>query len=162
DERLRVQRRLAASYPDVVAIEGDVDRAEGDLRPGELLDQTAETVRERHAAGVDADQRDVVEPGVALDDLVGDAVEGAPARLAIQQQPLVGSLAGSLAHPTPFRPRGTGLKDFCRRKIIRSRGRRGASATPPARPSGSQSSAIAVPLAIAECRAEPDGRLART
>src|SRR5262245_1139698 len=72
DERLRVQRRLAASYPDVVAIEGDVDRAEGDLRPGELLDQTAETVRERHAAGVDADQRDVVEPGVALDDLVGD------------------------------------------------------------------------------------------
>ena len=77
DERLRVQRRLAAAHVDVVAVEGDVDRAEVDLDAAELLDQPAEAVGERDAARVDADERDAVEVGVRLDDLVGDPVKGA-------------------------------------------------------------------------------------
>ena len=58
DERLRVQRRLAAAHVDVVAVEGDVERPEVDLDAAELLDQPAEAVRERDAARVDADERD--------------------------------------------------------------------------------------------------------
>ncbi len=47
-----------------------------------------------HAAGMDADERDSVEIGVALDDLVSDADQGAPERLAVEQQ-FPGRLRGS-------------------------------------------------------------------
>src|SRR5204862_7883357 len=39
DERLRVEGRLAAAHLNVVAVEGDVDRAERWTLAGELLDQ---------------------------------------------------------------------------------------------------------------------------
>ena len=83
DERLRVERRLAAAHLDVVAVEGDVDGAEVDLDAAELLDQPAQPLRERDAARVDADERDRVEVGVRLDDLVGDAVKGALQRVCV-------------------------------------------------------------------------------
>src|SRR5581483_528894 len=82
-ERLWVQRRLAAAHLDVVAVEGDVDGAERDRRPGELLDQPPQPLGDEDTARVDADQRDVVEALVALDDLVGDAVEGALERFCV-------------------------------------------------------------------------------
>jgi hypothetical protein len=57
---------------DVVAVKGDVELAEGDLGGAQLLDPAAQPLRERDAARVDADKRDLVEVGIALDDLVGD------------------------------------------------------------------------------------------
>ncbi len=67
-------------------MEGDVDRSERDLLPGELLDQPPEPLRERDTSRVDADEGDAAEVGVALDDLVRDADEGAPERLAVEQK----------------------------------------------------------------------------
>ena len=110
DERLRVQRRPAAADVDVVAVEGDVERAEVDLDAAELLDQAAEAVRERDAARVDADERDRVEVGVRLDDLVGDAVKGALERICVEELPWQREL-GQLSIRSPFRPHWTGLKD---------------------------------------------------
>src|ERR687895_129762 len=86
---LRVQRRLSPAHVDVVAVEGDVDAAGLDLAAAELLDQTAQALRQRHAARVDADERDRVEIGVPLDDLVRDPRQGAPDRFGIEQD-LVG------------------------------------------------------------------------
>ena len=70
DDRLRVARRLAVADADVVAVEGDVDGADVELDAGALLDEPPEPVRERDATGVDADERDALELGVALDQLV--------------------------------------------------------------------------------------------
>ncbi len=43
---------------------------------GALLDQAREPLRERDAAGLDPDEREVVKRRVALDDLVGDSRKG--------------------------------------------------------------------------------------
>ena len=51
--------------------------------PENSSDQAAQAVRERDAARVDADERDRVEVGVRLDDLVGDAVKGALERVCV-------------------------------------------------------------------------------
>ena len=84
DDRLRVQRRLAAAHLDVVAVEGDVELAERKLDAGALGDQPAEALRERDAAAVDADERDLVEVVVPLDDLVRDAGERPVDRLGVE------------------------------------------------------------------------------
>ena len=84
-DRLRRERRSAAANAHVVAVEGDVHRSEGDLVPRELRDQPSQALRERHSARVDPDEGEPVEIGVALDDLVGDAHQGAPQRLAVEQ-----------------------------------------------------------------------------
>ena len=60
---------------DVVAVEGDVELAELELDAGALLDEPAQPLRERHAAGVDPDERDRLEIVVSLDDLVRDPGE---------------------------------------------------------------------------------------
>src|SRR6476469_6210454 len=71
-ERLWVPRRLAAADVDVVAVEGDVELPERDLRAGEFLDALAQPLCERDSARVDANEGDPAEVGVALDDLVRD------------------------------------------------------------------------------------------
>ena len=110
DERLRGERRLAAADGDVVAVEGDVDGAERGLDSGALGDQAREPPRKRDAAGLDPDEREVVELRVALDDLVGDSRKGSPQPIGVEEAlPLFG---GVRVHPTPFRPRWTGLKGF--------------------------------------------------
>ena len=53
----------------VVAIEGDVEGADGDLLPLHLLDLGGDPLRERDAAGADADQHQAADAAVALDDL---------------------------------------------------------------------------------------------
>jgi hypothetical protein len=79
-----VPRRLATANVHVVAVEGDVELAEGDFRAGELVDAAAEALRERDAAGVDADQRDPLEVGVALGDLVRDPGQRARDGLGVE------------------------------------------------------------------------------
>ena len=66
-------RRLTGADLDIVAVEGDVDRAEGYFLARELLNQPAQPVRKRDASRVDADEGDAVEVRVALDDLVSDS-----------------------------------------------------------------------------------------
>ena len=71
--------RLGQHRPqaDVVAVEGDVERADRRRRcPRSRLRASASRCGERHAAGLQADQHDVVEAVVALDDLVGHAGDG--------------------------------------------------------------------------------------
>ena len=72
--------------PGVVAVEGDVDRAERDLFPAPLLDEGGEPLGERDAARVDPDERQCAEVVVPLDDLVRDARERARERLCVQQR----------------------------------------------------------------------------
>src|SRR5262249_60605911 len=86
-ERLRAARRRRAADVDVVAVEGDVELAEVELEAGALLDQPAEALGERDAAGVDPDERDRVELVVPLDDLVGDARERPLDGLGVEQNP---------------------------------------------------------------------------
>ena len=50
-----------------------------------LLDQPAQTLRDRDAARVDADERDRLEVLVALDDLVRDARERPADGLVVEQ-----------------------------------------------------------------------------
>jgi hypothetical protein len=69
---------------DVVAVEGDVELAEGDLRAAQLLDPPAQALRERDAARVDPDEGDLREVGVALDELVRDPRQRLRDRLGIE------------------------------------------------------------------------------
>jgi hypothetical protein len=92
-----VERRLAASHLDVVTVEGDIDGAELDCGAGEVLDQAPQALRERHPAGVDADQRDAIELGIALDDLVRDPVQRALQSICIEEDALSGGRMGRLA-----------------------------------------------------------------
>src|SRR5712692_3921760 len=102
DERLRVERRVAAADRDVVPVERDVDGAELDLGAREVLDQATEALGERHPARVDADERDLVELGVALDDLVRNAVERPVERLGVEEHPLADGRLGGLGHVLSF------------------------------------------------------------
>src|SRR4029453_680395 len=109
-ERLRCERRLPATDRDVVAVEGDVDGTERWLDSGAVGDQARESPRERDAAGLDPDERDLVELRVALDDLVGDSRKGSPQPVSVEEDLALFGRVGT--HPTPFRPRWTGLKGF--------------------------------------------------
>jgi hypothetical protein len=75
---LRMPRCVAAAHLHVVAVEGDVDGAQLGRLSGPLFYEAPQTVREGHAARLDADERDARELRVALDDLVRDAGERAP------------------------------------------------------------------------------------
>ena len=102
-------RRAARADVDVVAVKGDVELAELELDAGALLDQAAQPLGERHAARVDADERDRLEVVVALDDLVRDPGERSCDLFGVQEDPVRGG-RGRVRHSTPFRPRWTGLK----------------------------------------------------
>jgi hypothetical protein len=96
DKRLRMSRGLAAAYVDVVAVEGDVELAEGDLRAAQLLDPRAQPLRERHAAGVDANEREARKIGVALDDLVRDPRQRLRDRVDVENRSRCRGLGGYL------------------------------------------------------------------
>jgi hypothetical protein len=87
-----VARRLSRADVDVVAVEGDVQLAEGDLGAGQLGDPAAQALGDRDAARVDADERDPLEVGIALDDLVRDPRQRALDRLAIEDRLRFGGL----------------------------------------------------------------------
>jgi hypothetical protein len=71
---------------DVVAVEGDVELPERDLRAGELLDPLSQALGQRDAAGVDPDEGDAPEVGVPLDDLVGDPRQRLRDRVGVEQR----------------------------------------------------------------------------
>jgi hypothetical protein len=76
--------RATASDLDVVAVEGDVDRAERGSLAGAFLDQPAQALRERDTARLDPDEGDAREIGVGLDDLVRDARKRPAERFVVQ------------------------------------------------------------------------------
>jgi len=93
-DRLRMQRSLSPAPDDhVVPVEGDVEGAERELDVRSLRDQPPESLRERHAARMDADEGRPVKVGIALDDLVRDPDERALDRLGVEQD-LRGRQAG--------------------------------------------------------------------
>ena len=124
----RVDDGLAAAGAGVVAMEGDVDRAERDLLPAPLLDQGGQPLGERDAARMDSDERERAQVVVSLDDLVRDARERARKRLCVQQRfrgrPL--AIGTCVLIPLPFRSRRTGLKGLA--EYNRPRGRSGVTA----------------------------------
>ena len=83
----------------------------------------AQALRDRDAARVDADEREPVELGVPLDDLVGDPPERPRHRVLVEQD-LLGRVSAGWRKDSPFRPHGTGLKDEARGTSKRKLGRR--------------------------------------
>jgi hypothetical protein len=79
-----VAGRLTGTDVDVVAVKGDVELAERDLGAAQLLDAPPQPLCQRNTTRVDSDQRDPVEVGVALDDLVRDPRQRALDRLGIE------------------------------------------------------------------------------
>jgi hypothetical protein len=69
---------------DVVTVEGDVELTERELAARKVGDAPAQALRERHAARVDADERDGVEIPVAFDDLVCDPRNRSLDRLLVE------------------------------------------------------------------------------
>ena len=72
----------------VVAVKGDVELSERQLLARALGDEGADALGDRHAAGVDPDERDRLEVVVALDDLVRDPGKSPADRLLVEQDPL--------------------------------------------------------------------------
>ena len=95
DDRLGMARRTTSADLDVVAIEGDVDGAEVRSRAGPLLDQPSQTMRERDAARLDADERDSRQIGIRLDDLVRDSRQRPAQSVGIEENPPRRSLHGT-------------------------------------------------------------------
>ena len=83
-DRLRMERRLAASHLHVVAIEGDVDHAEIDDVTGALGNQRAQPLGDRNAAGLNAYERETLEVVGLLDQFVRDARDRAIDRLGVE------------------------------------------------------------------------------
>ena len=86
-----VDNRRVAGLPalDVVAIEGDVEIAEGHVGAGELADQGMQAATDHRSARVDADQRQPIRLLVLLDDLVGDTDQRPPQIVVIEHDLLV-------------------------------------------------------------------------
>ena len=84
--------RLAAGHAQVVAVEGDVQVAEGDgavvVGVAQLGEQAMQAPGQVRAAAVDAHQRQRA-GRVGFQDLVSDARERAPHVIAVEDDPLV-------------------------------------------------------------------------
>jgi len=78
-------------------VEGDVELPERHLGVRELADPAPQPLRERHASGVDADERDLAEVGVALDDLMRDPRECLGDRLGVEDGRCCRGLGGYVA-----------------------------------------------------------------
>ncbi len=81
---MRVTRLRAPSNHHVVAMERDVDGPEHGLDVTALGDQRAQSPRERHAACMDADERERGEIVGALDELVRESRERPRHRIRIE------------------------------------------------------------------------------
>jgi hypothetical protein len=59
--------------PQIVAIQRDIERAGRHLVTVDVVNRPGNPPRQRHAAGPDADHRQIIEAAVALENLVGNA-----------------------------------------------------------------------------------------
>ena len=84
DRHLGRPERLHRPQPDVVAVEGDVERADRHRDALDLLDGRRQALGDRQTPGVEADEEDVAGAVVALDDLVGDPGERPPQVVGVE------------------------------------------------------------------------------
>jgi hypothetical protein len=70
----------------VVSVERDVERPERNLAVCEVGDPPPEPLRKRHAPGMDPDEGDAGEIGIALDDLVSDPAQRPVERFCLEQK----------------------------------------------------------------------------
>ena len=70
----------------VVSVHGDIDGAQLDAHFPDLLDESGEVPGDGNSARRDADERDVGEGGIALDDFVRDPADGALDGLGVEQK----------------------------------------------------------------------------
>ena len=78
----------------IVAVERDVERAGRHVVAADLLDAPRQPARERHAAAADADERQLLDPAVALDDLVRDPGKGPAHAIAVHHERHDGTCSG--------------------------------------------------------------------
>ena len=76
--------RRAPAGCEIVAVEADVHRADGDGQPLELSNESGEAAGQRDASGVKADEHDAVGASIPLEDLVGDPGERPSGRLGVE------------------------------------------------------------------------------
>ena len=92
---LQVPRRVAVPDEHVVAVEGDVERADRRLDAAALGHEPAQALGERHAARVDADEHERARVVVSLDQLVCEARQRAGDRVGVEQASSPPGRAGS-------------------------------------------------------------------
>ena len=85
----RLQRPALAGL-EVVAVERDVDGADGDLGAGVFLDEGAEPHGQRHAAGADADEDEARRRGMACANRAADAPQRLLNAWSVQHLTLTG------------------------------------------------------------------------
>jgi hypothetical protein len=103
-----VHLRGLGLHPDVVAVEGDVERPNRHRDAFDALDLGGEPVREVIASVRDAHEHHAVRAFVTLDDLVGDAGEGAADVVGVEQRARHPD-TGAVAEPgTPAQDAGQG------------------------------------------------------
>src|ERR1035437_4649288 len=70
--------RLLGHEREVVAVESDVQRPDGDPHALVLLDRGRDSLRKRHTASLNADESEALRACLLLDDLMGDPNDGSP------------------------------------------------------------------------------------
>jgi hypothetical protein len=85
DDRLNDRGRSIGLHVQVVTMKRDVNSSEIWLDLGELTDQATQALRYRHPSGMYPNERYAGKIGVSLNDLVGDARDGASQRFSVQQ-----------------------------------------------------------------------------
>jgi hypothetical protein len=81
---MRMARRRPTADENVVAMERDVDRPEVRLDAAPFGDESTQPLRERHTAGVDADECEALKLVVPLDQLVRQARERPRQRVRVE------------------------------------------------------------------------------
>ena len=95
DDGMRVARLGAATDHDVVAMERDVHGSDHRLDVAPLGDERAQPSRQRHAAGVDADERELGEVVGALDQLVREPRERPRQGICVEDLARLSGVLGS-------------------------------------------------------------------
>src|SRR5262249_48595377 len=93
--------RTGAHGGEVVAVKGDIQSTDGDRLLFNLLDQTGQTVGQRDATALDADQHQVFHAVIFFHDLMGQADEGTLNFRARHEAPFdvqVGESSGGRIH----------------------------------------------------------------
>ena len=102
--------RIEAALGEVVAVQRDVERADGRASALECLDGSREALGERDATRLDADEHEALEATVALDDLVREACERPAHAFLVEDDAAAAFGEGALRHKKISPARGRSVK----------------------------------------------------